>query len=49
MDFEELIGNGRIWHPEDYIYTKNDFHEAKETDEIENILENIKKDEWSWF
>lgn len=49
MDFEALMSDGRMWHPDDYIYKKEDFHEAKETDEIEKILEAIKKDEWSWF
>jgi hypothetical protein len=49
MDFEALMSGGSMWHPEDYIYRKEDFHEAKETDEIEEVLEAIKKDEWSWF
>jgi len=49
MDFEALMSGGRIWHPDDYIYRKEDFHEAKETDEIEEILEAVKKDKWSWF
>ena len=49
IDFETLMSGSRIWYPDDYIYKKEDFHEAKETDEIEKILEAIKRDEWSWF
>ena len=49
MNFEELMQNKRIWHPEDYIFTEKQSVQAKETDEIKEILEEIKKDEWSWY
>jgi len=49
IDFETLMRGGRMWHPEDYIFTNKQSVQAKETDEIEKILEAIKKDEWSWL
>jgi len=49
LDFEELIASGRVWHPEDYILTDKQSVQAKETDELEAILKEIKQDKWSWY
>ena len=49
LDFEELIASGRVWHPEDYILTDKQSMQAKETDELNEILEAIKQDKWSWY
>ncbi len=49
MDFEELLDNKKIWYPEDYILTNEQSEQAKETDEIEDILKETKQNKWSWF
>jgi len=48
IDFDGLIENRRMWYPEDYILTEKQSVQAKETDELSEVLEEIKKDKWSW-
>jgi len=49
INFETLMSGSRIWYPEDYILTDKQLVQAKETDELEEILQVIKQDKWSWF
>ena len=43
------LSSGKIWYPDDYICTEQQSVQAKEPEELENILSSIKKDKWSFF
>ena len=49
IDFKTLMSGSSMWYPEDYIIADKESVQAKETDELEEILKAIKQDEWSWF
>jgi len=49
IDFKTLMSDSRIWYPEDYILTNEQSSQAKETDELEEVLKMVKQNKWSLF